>query len=379
MKAIYLDYAAATPLSAQVQKVMEPFMRNVFYNPSAIYAGAREAKQALETARANVARSIGARPSEVIFTAGGTESANLAIRGIAEAFPEGEIIVSAIEHDAVLKPAKHVGAKIVGVTSKGVVDLRQLEEAISDNTVLISVMYANNEVGSVQPLKEIVDIAARIRKQRAKTGSGMPLYVYTDACQAPQYLDINVARLGVDLMTLNGGKIYGPKQSGILYHRTGVVLSPQILGGGQEQGYRSGTENVAAYVGFAKALELSVNKRAHSVKTVSELAHGFTKELEDKFGAIVNGHRKLRIPNNIHVSFPAVDNERVLFSLDDRGVYAAAGSACSASSEEASHVLLAMGLTEDEARSSIRFSIGVETTRAELDHVIEALDRALKA
>jgi cysteine desulfurase len=379
MKPIYLDYAAATPMSQAVIDAMAPFASDVFYNPSATYTGAREAKSALDNARNSVSQSLGARPSEIIFTAGGTESDNLAIFGVAGAFPNGNIITTTIEHDAVLNAAKQLSAKLISVDKSGIANVEELESKINDQTVLISVMYANNEIGTVQPINAVVELVKKVRKVRKLSGNNMPLYVHTDACQAPLYLDINVARLGVDLMTLNGGKIYGPKQSGILYHRSGVILEPRILGGGQEFGYRSGTENVAACVGFAKALELSLINKKENSKRVKDLAQSFMAELEKRFGAVINGNRKLRLPNNIHATFPNCDNERVIFSLDNQGVFVAAGSACSASNEQSSHVLLAIGLSDQDARSSIRFTLGLETTKQDLDDTLKFLQTALHA
>lgn len=379
MKPVYLDYSAGTPLDPRVLTVMTPFFSDNFYNPSALYKGARDAKSALESARASVSRTIGARPSEIIFTAGGTESANLAVKGVMEKYPDGELIISAVEHDAVLKPAGKYNHKLAPVSDKGLVDLKALEKLITDKTVLVSVMYANNEVGTVQPIREISQIISDIRKDRKSRQINTPLYLHTDACQAPQYLEINVARLGVDLMTLNGGKIYGPKQSGILYVRAGVLISPQILGGGQENGLRSGTENISGSVGFAKALELIIRNKQDSSRNTAELAKYFAGELESRFGAVINGHQKLRLPNNVHATFKGSDNERMLFSLDEQGIYASVGSACSASSEEPSHVLKALGISEADARSSLRFSLGRETTREEIDRTLSAVEIAINA
>jgi len=379
MKPIYLDYAAATPVDKRVIDAMMPFFADNFYNPSALYQGAREAKNALETARAVVSSTIGARPSEVIFTAGGTESANLAINGILNANPDCELIISAIEHDAVLKSAQNHNYKTAPVSEKGLIDLQKLEELISDKTVLISVMYANNEVGTVQPIRDIASMIEKVRKTRKVKSVKTPLLLHTDACQAPQYLDINTARLGVDLMTLNGGKIYGPKQSGILYCKAGVVIKPQIVGGGQENGFRSGTENVPACVGFAKALELSQRNKTTLNRDVLALAKYFAGELETRFDAVINGHPKLKLPNNVHATFAGSDNERMLFSLDSQAVYASIGSACSASSDEPSHVLKAMGKSVIDARSSLRFSLGRETTKAEIERVLKALEIAIIA
>ncbi len=379
MDYIYLDYAAATPVDDTVKQAMEPFYREVFFNPSATYEGARAVKRALEDARSVVSSSIGARPSEITFTAGGTESANMAISGVMNQFPHAKLLMSAIEHDAVIKPAERFNVGVIPVDKTGLVSVDTLATLVSDDVVLISVMLANNEVGTIQPIKEIVDYAHIIKRDRKSRGLDLPLYIHTDACQAPLYLDVDVSRLGVDLMTLNGGKIYGPKQSGILYHRASVSLQPIILGGGQESGLRSGTENVAQSIGFANALQLAMSRRVHSVKAVSELSNYFISELEQQFGAVVNGHRKKRLPNNVHVTIAGCDNERVLFSLDDQGVWAAAGSACQASKDEPSHVLRAMGITAEDAQSSLRFTLGRQTTRGEIDRALEALVIALSA
>jgi cysteine desulfurase len=379
MNRIYLDYAAATPVNKRVLDVMLPYFTDKFYNPSALYEGAREAKSDLDDARSKVASLIGARPSEVIFTAGGTESANLAVQGVMMAHPEGEVLVSAVEHEAVLNPAEQFNCQQIDVDEFGMAKTESLKKMINDNTVLVSVMYANNEIGTVQPIKKVVEIIENVRTERSKKGNKIPIFVHIDACQAPLYLDINVARLGVDMMTLNGGKIHGPKQSGILYRKTGVNLNPVIRGGGQEWGMRSGTENVAFAVGFAKALELADKGRSERAKNVQILRDYFMNRMEDKFSGVINGHRKHRLSNNVHVIFPGCDNERVLFSLDDLGVDAAIGSACSASKETASHVLKAIGKTDTEARSSIRFTLGEATTKEEIESVIEKLEIALKS
>jgi cysteine desulfurase len=379
MQRIYLDYAAATPVDSRVFEDMKPFFSDVYYNPSALYQGAREAKSSLEEARHKVAAVLGAKPSEIIFTAGGTESANLAIIGIMNQYKDGEIIVSAIEHDAVLKPAEEFDYKIAPVDKKGIIKLDELENLISDKTVLISVMLANNEVGSLQPLKEIVDTVQKVLNIRKSKKNKTPLFVHTDACQAPLYLDLNIARLGVDMMTLNGGKMHGPKQSGILYKKSSVILKPLINGGGQEWGIRSGTENVAFAVGFARALELASKSRTQRAKDISSLRDYFIDRLEIEFSAELTGSKAHRLANNVHVIFPNSDNERVLFSLDDMGVDAAAGSACSASNDTPSHVLLAMGYEVADAQSSIRFSLGKSTTKENIDEVIDKLKIALHA
>lgn len=365
---------------------MEPFLSDSFYNPSATYAPARLVMESLEAARAKVAYWLGARPAEVVFTAGGTEANNLAIHGImqllSERFPGTalNVVVSSVEHDAILRPAEQYHHTVARVTADGVIDLKDLQSVIDDNTVLVSVMYANNELGTVQPIKKITQHVKHIREQRRQAGNSLPLYVHTDACQAANYLDLHVARLGVDLMTLNGGKMYGPKQSGILYVKAGLELSPLMHGGGQEQGLRSGTENVAACVGLATALDIAQTERQYETARLQILQRQLIKALAVKLPAItINGSLKKRLPNNVHASFSfqPQDNERLLLQLEARGILAAAGSACSAGSGEPSHVLRAIGLSDAEAQSSIRFSMGRATNEAAIDKLVKTLQTIL--
>lgn len=378
-QSIYLDHAAATPMSKSVFLAMQPYFTDKFYNPSATYIAARDIRNDLQAAREQVARTVGARSSEIIFVAGGTEANNLAIRGVLEQFPGSEVLVSATEHDSVLRPSEQFPHRLLPVNQQGVVSLDALQDAITDNVVLVSVHYANNEVGTIQPLKEIVKIADTVRRQRHADGNTLPLYIHTDACQAGNYLDLNVARLGVDMMTLNGGKIYGPKQSGVLYAASHVRLLPQIIGGGQERGFRSGTENVAFAVGFACALEAAQQKRQKAAREMQSLQKYFIEQLRVKVPtAMLNGSGKQRLPNNVHITIPGQDNERLIFALDDRGVMAAAGSACSASSDEPSHVLHAMGMSDIDAQASLRFTMGRSTTEENIAHAIQALASSIE-
>ena len=255
-KIIYLDYAAATPLAPDVLRIMQPYFSKRFFNPSANYLLAEKVKKDVSDARASVAQIIGGRSPEIIFTAGATEANNLAIFGVAKQFPDSNVIVSAIEHESVLAPARAVGAKIAPVSEKGLVDIPKLIRLVDAQTVLVSVMYANNEIGTIQPLRQIAEALKVIRHERQLNGNKTPLFFHSDAAQAANYLDLHVAGLGVDLLSLNGGKIYGPKASGVLYVSAGLKLVPLIFGGGQERNLRSGTENVPSIIGFAKALEL---------------------------------------------------------------------------------------------------------------------------
>lgn len=374
MKTIYMDHAAATPLDTSVFAAMQPYFAEKFYNPSALYGPAQKVARDVRDARAVIAKCLGARPIEIVFTAGGTEANNIAVQGIMNAFPGSNMVVSSIEHDSVLEAAKHYQYSVVGVNDKGILDVSSLDDAVGDNTVLISIMYANNEIGTIQPIREIAQYIEKVKKARKASGDDLPLYLHTDAAQAANYLDLHVSRLGVDLMTLNGGKIYGPKQSGVLYIKSGVVLKPLVYGGGQERGLRSGTENVAGAIGFAMALELAVSMRNDEVRRLQELQEAFIHALQVAIpDVLVNGSLKKRLPNNVHVTIPGEDNERLLFELDNRGILAAAGSACSASSEEASHVLHALGLSDETARSSLRFTMGRSTTKEDIETVVSAL------
>lgn len=372
--AIYLDYAAATPMDPEVIAAMQPYWTEKFYNPSALYLAARAVNADIKSARAKVAGILGAKPSEIIFTAGGTEANNLVINGVMQQFPDAELIVSAVEHDSVLEPAKSHNALIAPVDSNGVVIVAELQKLISDKTVLVSVMLANNEVGSIQPVAEIAHLLTEVRSQRQKVGNKLPLYLHTDAAQATNYLDLHVSKLGVDLMTINGGKIYGPKQSGILFVKTGVQLLPQIMGGGQERGVRSGTENVASIIGFAKALELADSRRKTEAERLKKLQKEFIDQIEITIpGVIINGSRKNRLPNNVHITIPGKDNERLMMELDECGIQCATGSACSASSDEPSHVLKAMGIGDADAQSSLRFTMGAHTDVSGITKTVDSL------
>jgi cysteine desulfurase len=376
---IYLDHAAATPVDPQVVDAMLPYFIERFYNPSATYLPAVAVRKDLDAARSRIAGILGTRANEVIFTAGATEANNLVIRGVLEEYPGSNVIVSSIEHDSVLAPARIFTCKEAPVSPQGIVDSDALKALIDDETVLVSVMYANNEVGSIQPVRQLALLLAEVRHARRQAGNSRPIYLHTDAAQAPAYLDLHAARLGVDFMTLNGGKIYGPKQTGILFAASDTRLKPQMLGGGHERGQRAGTENVAGAIGFATALALVQKRRHEEAKRLQGLQALFIALLEEKIPeVVVNGSRKHRLPNNVHITIPGIDNERVLIELDEAGILCAAGSACSASSEEPSHVLRAMGLSDEAAQSSLRFSMGRQTTEAEVRHTVETLASVCK-
>jgi cysteine desulfurase len=379
---IYLDYAAATPLDDAAFVAMKPFFAENFYNPSAVYQAARDVHAELEGARASVADVLGAKDQEIIFTAGGTEANNLAIHGIMQQFPNGNIVVSSIEHESVLAPAKQYDCRVAPVNKKGAVDLQELEQLIDENTVLVSIMYANNEVGTVQPIKEIAALIAKKRTERPSPLSPQhspPLLFHTDACQAANYLDLHVTRLHVDMMTLNGGKIYAPKQSGCLYVKAGTPLNAQIQGGGQESGLRSGTENTPAILGFATMLQKVQNERKSEGERLSVIKNEIIAKLSQKIPTMqLNGDSRRSLPNNINVTIPGIDGERFVMELDERGIQVATGSACSASNDEPSHVLLALGLSESSAGASLRLTLGRHTKPEHISIVVQQITDVLK-
>ncbi|MBI2588878.1 cysteine desulfurase [Candidatus Saccharibacteria bacterium] len=378
-KNIYLDYAAATPLDPRVMKAMESYLKEQFYNPSALYLAGRDARLELEKARASIADCLGARPTEIIFTSGATESNNLAIQGVMRQFPEAELLASAIEHKSVLAPARLFRTKQIPVTATGLVRPESLVELISNKTVLVSIGMVNNELGTVQPLRQIASAVKDIRKKRQRNSNKLPLYLHSDAAQAGNFLDLHVSRLGVDLMTINGGKIYGPRSSGLLYVKTGLKLQPLILGGGQEMGLRSGTENLAAAVGLAVALGLAQKQRVPEARRINALRYLFLSELKSKLPeAHLNGPVKNSAPHIVSVTLPGQDNERLVMELDEHGIQAASGSACSAASVVPSHVLKAIGLSDGLAKATLRLSFGRATTQANIYQVIDIL-RHLRA
>ncbi len=380
---IYLDFAAATPLDDRALTAMKPYLADQFYNPSAVYQSARNVRRDLEDARARVADVLGAKDQEIIFTAGGTEANNLAIEGIMSQFPEGNIVVSSIEHESVLEPANRYKCRIAPVTEKGFVDVDKLEKLIDEKTVLISVMYANNEIGTIQPIKEIASLIAKKRSQRANYSlptSHYPLILHTDACQAANFLDLHVSRLGIDLMTLNGGKIYAAKQSGCLYVRAGVELEPLVRGGGQESSLRSGTENVSSIMAFATMLQNVQAERKEESARLKDLSDSmFTTLSQNIPNLTLNGDSQKRLPNNLNILIPGIDGERVLLELDEAGVMVATGSACTASNDAPSHVLLAIGLKEAEANSSLRITLGRTTTSEQITKVAQIISSTINA
>ena len=375
---IYLDHAATTPLDPDVLGTMLPYFTERYGNPSSIYQLGQEARAAIDQARAACARVLGCEPSEIIFTSGATESDNLALRGVAWgarlALPNNgalpHIITTAIEHHAVLHTAQSLQregftATFVAPDNRGIVDPEAIAAAVRPETCLISVMYANNESGAIQPIQEIAEVAR---------DRGIPLH--TDAVQAAGTLSVNVDALGVDLLSLSAHKFYGPKGVGLLYVRRGTAINFQQKGGGQEQGRRGGTENVPGIVGLGMALERADAWRDayadHCARLRDRLADGLFAAIPE---AMLNGPSdpRLRLPNNLNVTIPGIQGETLLLSLDVLGVAASAGSACTTGNTEPSHVLRAMGLSDDGCRSALRFTVGRSNTEQQIDDAIDAL------
>ncbi len=371
----YLDHAAATPLDERVFRSMQPYLSELFYNPSSPYAPALAVRRDYEAAKDVLARSIGAKADELIMTAGATESINLAFSSIG-----GHMVTSTIEHHAVLEAAKRRDHTLVETNKKGLVDVDAIRRAIRPTTQLISIALANNELGTIQPLRDIAVVAKEVRDERLARGDLTPLYLHSDASQGAGQIDIHVARLGVDLLTLNAGKVYGPKQVGLLWAASHVRLTPQIVGGGQERGLRSGTENVAGVIGFSKAMELAEAHRKFEAERLRKLRDELQKQLLDTFSdAVISGSEKKRLPGHLHISFPGVDAERLVFRLETRGVLVATGSACAANKGTRSHVLTAIGLAPEVADGSLRLTLGhlsnEENTKRAGEIIIEEVQR----
>ena len=373
-KQIYLDHAATTAVDSRVVEKMLPYFSGVYGNASSQHFYGRKAQQALDEARDTIAKIINAHPSEVYFTSGGTEADNWAMKGIARANEQKgkHVITSVIEHPAVLgacKDLQSVGFEVtyIGVDKNGVIDLQALKDAIREDTVLISCMYANNEIGTIQPVEEIVKIA----KERK-------IAFFTDAVQAMPAMQIDVKKIGMDAMSFSAHKFNGPKGIGVLYVRNGLKIKSMVSGGHQERTRRGGTSNVAGAVGLAEALRLNRLTLDEDNKKIKYLRDYFVKRVEEEIPfAYYNGHREQRIPSNADFSFEFIEGESILFSLDLEGIAVSSGSACSSGSLDPSHVLLAIGVEEAVAHGSIRFSFGKENTLEEVDYVVDKLKEVI--
>jgi cysteine desulfurase len=367
---IYLDNAASTPISEEVLLEMLPYLKENYGNPSSIHRFGRMATKAIETARKKVATLIGADSSEILFTSGGTESNNTALFGIMR--DKKRLITSSIEHDAILEPCKRLqqqGCDVVyvPVDDSGTVQINKLSEAITKDTALVSIMYGNNEVGTIQPIQEIAKICQENN-----------VLFHTDAVQAVGKTSINVRDLGIDLLSISAHKLSGPKGIGALYIRDGVKLSPIVLGGGQENGMRSGTENVPNIVGFGKASQLAYENLDKNI--------AYTKSMRDSLVELVlgqishvtlNGHKEKRLPNNAHFTFLGVNGEDLIIKLDEHGIAASTGSACSVRTQKASHVLMAMGFSHEQITGSLRLTVGLTNTMEEIETSVKVLKKVV--
>jgi cysteine desulfurase len=341
-------------MDPRVLAAMQPYFFDDFYNPSAPYAPAIVVRRAYEAAKDSLGHTIGAKGDEIVMTAGATESVNLAFYSIG-----GHIVTATIEHHAVLEAAKQFEHTLVDADERGLVSSAAVKAAIRPDTRLVSIALANNELGTIQPLRDIAEVVRKEREARLSRGDRTPIYLHSDASQGVGQLDVNVARLGVDLLTLNAAKVYGPKQVGLLWSASHVELKPQVRGGGQERGIRSGTENVAGAIGFAKALELASEHRRYESDRLAALRDRLQSNLIAAFPqAVLSGHQKHRLAGHLHISFPDLDAERVLFALEARGVLVATGSACAANKGTRSHVLTAIGLAPEVADGSLRMTLG---------------------
>lgn len=375
MRRVYLDHSATTPVRPEVLEEMLPYLKEEFGNPSTLYSWGRQAKRAIEEARARVAALIGAQPEEIVFTSGGTEADNMALIGVAYANQKKgkHIITSSIEHHAVLDTAQYLqrqGFKVtfLPVTPEGLVRVEDVEEAITDETILISIMHVNNEVGTIQPIQEI----GKIARERG-------IIFHTDAVQSVGKIPVNVDELNVDLLSASAHKIYGPKGVGCLYIRKGTRIQPLLHGGGQERKRRAGTENVPGIVGFGKAAELAGQELESEGKRLKALRD---KLIDGVLGRIdhvqLNGDRERRSPINANFSFKYVEGESILLSLDMKGIAASSGSACTSGSLDPSHVLLAMGIPHEVAHGSVRMTLGRDNTEEDIDYVLEVLPEIIE-
>lgn len=365
-----MDHAATTPIHPEVKEVMFPCLGERFGNPSSIYSEGREARKAVDQARSTVAAALGSEPEEIIFTSGGTEADNLAILGVAVANRErgNHVITTTIEHHAVLEPChflEKLGFEVtcLPVDGRGILDPEEVRKAITPSTILVSLMHANNEIGTIQPVAEISSLCREAG-----------VYLHSDAVQTVGALDVDVGRLGVDLLSVSAHKLYGPKGTGCLYARGGTKLRGVQLGGGQERGMRAGTENVAGIVGFSRAMDLAAreweSRSSRATALRDRLIQGILDTIPD---ADLNGDREARLPNNANLRFRYIEGEAICLKLDSQGIAASTGSACSSESGEASHVLLALGVPMDEVHGSLRLTLGRDNTDEDVDYVLERL------
>ncbi len=366
---IYLDHAAATPVSEKAYLAMRPYFMDQFFNPSAPYLPAKHVRDNYEFRKDEIAHAIGAKGVDLIITSGATESINLAFTAISKDIVKPEILILSTEHASVRAAASHVASELNGklielkVKKSGVIDLNDLKRNITKNTIFISVSLANNELGTIQPLAEIADLIKKERENRLKSKNDLPIFLHSDASQALNLLDISVSRLGVDLLTINSAKLGGPKGVGALYVSHDVKLKPLIYGGGQEAGLRSGTENVPGVVGFAEAAKEAKEHITSNRKKYQKQSEILRNELKNcQVEPLFLGDKKRQLANFVPVSFPGIDAERIIYLLEDKQVYLSTGAACSANKGTVSHVLKAINLSDKEIAGSLRISLGVLNT-----------------
>lgn len=374
----YFDYSAATPVDPKVLKEMEAFQSKHFANPSSLHRLGKEMRENLEDSRKRIAKILGAKSAEIIFTSGSTESTRIAIEGVSKQFPAGRVMISSIEHEATRSIFDHLEATgrmgtVVTVDESGLINPHLLQATLNDSTVLVCVQYANHEIGTIQPISKISQIIESVRKDRASRGITLPIYLYVDAAQAA-LLSLSVDRLGVDLMSLSANKFYGPVGVGALYIRTGVEIAAINSAGGQESGLRGGTENVVGALGMAAALELTQRSRASETKRLEDLRNHLWKELHEKLDGIsLNGSIKNRLPGNLNICIDGAAGETMVAYLDKEGFGVSTGSACTAANEDPSKVLLSIGLSRHQAESSLRISMGGYTIKKDVSGLIKAL------
>lgn len=381
---IYLDHAAATPVSKVALAAMLPYFAEQFYNPSAPYLPAKQVREDYQVAKATIAQAIGAKGTDLVITAGATESINLAFTVAADLDPAtAHILALATEHTAVLSAAEPYGRTLIKVDHTGLIDLADFRAKLTDDIILVSVSLANNELGTIQPLAEIAELVRQTRQDRLARGVTTPLYLHSDASQALNLLDINVSRLGIDLLTLNAAKCGGPKGVGALYIAHGVPVRPLSLGGGQERGLRSGTENVPGVIGFAAALadakkHLNGNRKKYT-EMVELLKKGLLSSGKMSLGVIFLGNPKHHLANFLPLSFPGIDAERLIYKLEEQGILVSTGAACAANKATKSHVLSAIGLSDIEIAGSLRISLGSTNSLEQMPVVARALTEVITA
>ena len=372
---IYLDHAAATPMDPLVVEAMQPYFSEKFFNPSSPYAPAVTVKRDYREAKSRIARVLGVGADELVMTAGATESINLAFTAVG-----GVSLVSAIEHSSVINSAKaRSEVRFILPTNNGRIDPQTVKTLLTPDVSFMSIALANHELGYIQPIEEIAEVVRLERVRRQEHSESTPLIFHTDASQTAALMDVKIKRLGVDLLTLSAAKVYGPKQVGLLWVRPGVKLQPTIVGGGQEAGLRSGTENVAGVVGFATALELAAKRRSGEVKRLRGLRDVLAKKLLAAFpDMIISSDQKKSLVNFLNISFPGIDAERLVFLLEARGVLVATGSACAANSGTKSHVLTAIGLSDAAIDGSLRLTLGRLNNEANLCQAAELIIEAVR-